>query len=152
MATIQISAAANAAKKDFTVETTADVAPTVQGANEIGVLWKHIPAPFNFQMFHGLLIKAVEYALTARLLDAIANGDYAASEYVMVSIERDGGITLAGVADGAGNPPYTAAPVDSVSLIIPVVNDWVANGSTVELTSFAKRIYERFLEDYAKLN
>lgn len=148
MANVQIGARFNESKHQFTVEVLPQDTPiSALEGTRMGLILKQVEdTSFNQEQFFSLYGKAVDYVRDNNILNQIAAGDFDGNNHLVVSIERDGTTTSQAVTGNVAG----ACPDDSISLAIPVQAGWSKESSTVYLDNIAKRLHEKFLEDFAK--
>jgi hypothetical protein len=150
MASILVKARFNESKHQMTVEVELvnGVKPPINPFGfEFTLMFKDLTATFNQQSVYGWFRRVVDYIRDYNVLNAIQAGDFAGATHVVINIDRDGVLQTYSVADF---DVWTPALVDSVAVCLPVESGWVKDGSTIYLDNTAKRMYEKFLEDFGK--
>lgn len=148
MANVQIGARFNESKHQFEVHVLPQDTPIpALAGTRMGLILKQVEdATFNQEQFFGLYGKAIDYVRDNNILNQIAAGDFGSNNHLLVSLERSGNVSVQPVTGNVAG----ACPDDSISLAVPVQSGWAKESSTVYLDNTAKRLHEKFLEDFAK--
>jgi len=150
MPNIQVQALFNQSKHQMQTDFEIDGVPTADPANgSMVILLKEVKsAIYNQQQMYSLFTRAVNGVREQNLLDSIAAGDWDLYSHVAISLTREGGGYL--VQGVEANNLYLTVPAESISISIPTNSVWTDNSASIYLDTIAKRLYEKFLEDFAK--
>jgi len=147
MSNFSVNARFNESKHQMTTATAANGTPlpTIEGV-QFGFMVKDTTAAFNQVALKSRYYDVIDYVRDHNVLNDIQAGDYAGNTHLMVSMERDGTVTVQVVPLSDW---WALAPVDSVSVALPIDAGWIVQlGSTVYLDSVAKRVFEKARETF----
>lgn len=146
MANVAVVAGFNQSKHQMGIAEAANgvALPNILGT-DFGLMVKDSTAQFNQLEIKSRYFDVVDYIRDHNVLNEIKAGDHDGNSHLMVSMARNLTVTVQVVPAYAW---WALAPVDSISIALPVQSGWVKDGSTVYLGNVSKRVFEVLRESF----